>query len=212
MTSLHELLITKALAEVPNDPNEKAWHFRRLFDRIAGDLTFTPVREAKLPEGFPGHGPIGAVVKKEYPAYRSATAEGGVAFMRLFRHIQRRGIPMTAPVEMSRNEAGAQTMGFLYEDTQQGTLGDQDDITVVDTAPMTVLSMALRGQVNGTVREQARNLITAYATEQGIAIGDEWRLLGYSSPRIPRERRYSEIQVTIINNPQQRSQEQPHPQ
>ena len=51
---------------------------------------------------------------------------------------------MTAPVEMAQADNGQSIMGFLYEDTAQGQLGEQDNITVVDIGEKAVLSMTLR--------------------------------------------------------------------
>ena len=63
------------------------------------------ISEAKLPEGFPQPGPVGSVIVKEYPAYRLARTRAGGGdggmFMRLFRHIERNDVKMTAPVEMT---------------------------------------------------------------------------------------------------------------
>jgi len=55
--------------------------------------------ESPLPKGWPEPGPFNQVVRKKYPAYRAAfTKEGSPngGFMKLFRHIQRNDIPMTA--------------------------------------------------------------------------------------------------------------------
>ena len=61
-------------------------------------------------------------LEKSSPSYRIGNVHSRRgAFGVLFRHIQRRGIPMTAPVEMARDE-GQSMMGFMYEDTRQGVL------------------------------------------------------------------------------------------
>ena len=74
---------------------------------IAEDAVRKPmmISEAKLPEGFPGPGPVGEVITKTYPAHRLARVRSGGpgndgSFMKLFRHIERNEIAMTAPVEM----------------------------------------------------------------------------------------------------------------
>ena len=113
------------------------------------DIDFVPVKEAALPANFPEPGPVGVVMQKTYPTYRLARAQGGGAFWQLFQHIQRENIPMTAPVEMARNEAGQTSMGFMYESTQQGVLGPDTAnaaVTVTDIPPHQVLSMTVRGQ------------------------------------------------------------------
>jgi hypothetical protein len=195
----HERQVSVAQTTAPEAATERAWHFRRLFDSISADLTFSPVKEASLPEGFPEHGPIGMVVRKDYPPYRMAMSTGGMAFGRLFRHIQKRGIPMTAPVEMARTDEGSFMMGFMYENPEQGAAGEQDNITVVDIGERAVLSIALRGQRSQDTLAEAQEVIRAYAETEGIAISDDWRMFGYSSPMIPRDRQYFEIQVTLAD-------------
>ena len=51
------------------------------------------ISEARLPDGFPGPGPVGEVITKTYPAHRLARVRGGGggndgSFMKLFRHIE----------------------------------------------------------------------------------------------------------------------------
>ena len=74
------------------------------------------ISEAKLPEGFPGPGPVGEVITKTYPAHRLARVRSGDrgndgSFMKLFRHIERNEIAMTAPgeMEMAAADGGAQS-------------------------------------------------------------------------------------------------------
>ena len=119
LNELHAFLVVNSLEEAPQDPKDKAWHYRRTFDRLVADLNFTPLREAELPEGFPEHGPVGQVIEKQYPSYRMAMSTGRAAFGKLFRHIQRRGIPMTAPVEMAQADNGQSIMGFLLRILQR---------------------------------------------------------------------------------------------
>lgn len=61
--------------------------------------------EAKLPRDYPAPGPVNEVIVKTYPTHRLARVTGEVGdnsmFMRLFRHIERNDIAMTAP---GRNE------------------------------------------------------------------------------------------------------------
>ncbi|MCE9591908.1 MAG: heme-binding protein [Planctomycetes bacterium] len=69
------------------------------------------INEANLPRGFPAPGPVGAVIVKNYPAYRAAVvrqdraqnerAQQSSMFGVLFKHIKKNGITMTAPVEMT---------------------------------------------------------------------------------------------------------------
>ena len=88
--------------------------------------------EAQRPEGWPEITPVGKVELKERPAFRVAVAEAssgtggeGRLFGTLFRHIQDRDIPMTAPVTMTRSSEGQmQSMGFLYENLDVGSTGE----------------------------------------------------------------------------------------
>lgn len=191
----HKTLLQQPKPNLEGRPKQEMIYYIALFRSVSSDLNFKPLEEAKLPEGYPDVGPVGEVVEKSYPAYRMAYAEGRGSFGRLFRHIQRRDIPMTAPVEMTGDQGGS--MGFLYESVRQGNAGDIDQIEVVDRQPMTVLSMAVRGKNSPQSVELVKGVIVAYAQEHQIAISDEWRVLGYSSPRIPAGRRYYEVQVSL---------------
>ena len=70
----------------------------------------------------------------------------------------------------------------------------------MDIGETAVLSMILRGRRSNGVFDQVQTIITAYAAEKDIQISDDWRVLGYSSPMVPRERQYYEIQVSIETN------------
>ena len=129
---------------------------------FAEDAVRTPmmISEAKLPEGFPGPGPVGEVITKTYPAHRLARVRSGGpgndgSFMKLFRHIKRNEIAMTAPVEMEmavaddgRAAPHTESMAFLYGSAATGTPGpDPDDPNVVveDVPETTVISLGVRG-------------------------------------------------------------------
>jgi hypothetical protein len=118
--------------------------------------------DTPLPVGYPDPTPPGAIDLKNYPSVRRAEVSGDVknlsgggneGFWPLFRHIQRRDIAMTSPVEMeyrtvgATNAAGAEpnqnaepqdgakqdaikdseketwTMAFLYRRAEQGDAG-----------------------------------------------------------------------------------------
>ena len=96
------------------------------------------VSEANLPEGFPAAGPIDEVVLKTYPQHRLARVRSDSGtdgmFWKLFNHIKRNDIKMTAPVEMSWTPNAAanpdgtpdgnpNAMAFLYGSTQLGSAG-----------------------------------------------------------------------------------------
>lgn len=107
-------ILRQAVADAGKESDDPA-----ALDRLQGGsvaavtaIDFKPLVEAPMPVGFPGLGPVGKVVVKAYPAYRSARtamaagpdgrrADDGKPFWTLFRHIQLNEIKMTAPVEMS---------------------------------------------------------------------------------------------------------------
>lgn len=196
----HHHQVTTALADLEASATDRAWQIRRVFDAIGLDLQFVPRQEASLPEGFPEPGPVGQVVRKDYPSYRMATSEGRAAFWTLFRHIKANDIPMTAPVEMAATDNGQQMMGFMYESVRQGTLGEQDGVEVIEVPPSSVISMTLRGERRDQILVDAQAVIEAWAQANNVTLSDEWRLFGYSSPMIPRNQRYWEVQVAIAGS------------
>lgn len=165
--------------------------------------TWKPIREAKLPAGFPDLGPVGEVVEKRYPAYRSARAKGGNSFWTLFSHIKRNKISMTAPVEMSMTDGengrklSATNMAFLYGDRNLGKAGRQGKVDVIDVAPMRVLSIGIRGRQSAQAVEAAKKQIEARLQRDGIERTGPWRLLGYNSPMVPNKNRFWELQAPI---------------
>jgi hypothetical protein len=177
------------------------------------------VSEAKLPEGFPGPGPVDAVVVKTYPAHRLArvTAAGGAdgMFMKLFRHIERNDIAMTAPVEMSWSDRPAPDQGrrrqptamaFLYGAATAGRVGaDPQDprVVVEDVPPLTVASVGLRGSYDAATLDRGLKQLN-----QWLAAHPEWRpsgdprTLGYNSPFVPGFFKYSEVQQPVVAAPE----------
>jgi hypothetical protein len=169
------------------------------------------VSEAKLPAGFPAPGPVGEVIVKTYPAHRlarTAAAAGGDdrMFMRLFGHIKRNEIAMTAPVTMDwagepAERGGPESMAFLYATPELGKAGpDPADAAVMveDVPEATVTSIGLRGSYGEkTFRKGAEQL------EAWLAAHPEWepagppRMLAYNSPLVPGLLKYSEIQRPI---------------
>ena len=174
-------------------------------------LDFKPVVEAPLPEGFPATGAVGEVVVKQYPAYRAARtpmAGGGrnSAFFTLFNHIQKRDIPMTAPVEMTYapaepgdEELGARTMAFLYRSPEVGRPGTEEDVEVVDVPAMTVVSVAVRGPYTDDRmnKETARLRKWLDQHRNEYAADGPPRYLGYNSPMVLPWLQYGEIQIPI---------------
>lgn len=174
---------------------------------FAKDLAFEPRIEAPLPAGFPAPTPVGELQVKHYPTYRmgqtdaSQTRANG-AFWTLFQHIESNEIAMTAPVEMTMEPAGERVretkMAFLYRSTEQGQLGEQGRVQVVDVPAMAVLSLGCRGDTNYRTVAKLRQHLDAW-----IAKNPEWkasgdlRVMGYNSPMVPWNQRYFEIEIPI---------------
>jgi|694.fasta_scaffold16648_9 hypothetical protein len=169
------------------------------------------VSEAKLPAGFPAPGPVGEVIVKTYPAHRlarTAAAAGGDdrMFMRLFGHIKRNEIAMTAPVTMDwagdpAEQGGPESMAFLYAEPDMGKAGpDPADAGVVveDIPEATVASIGLRGGYGEKTFRKGAEQLAAW-----LAAHPEWepagppRMLAYNSPFVPGLLKYSEIQRPI---------------
>jgi len=194
---LHRASLARALA-TGEDAGARAWALRRAFDALLLDLEFVPRSEAPLPAGFPGPGPVGAVVVKEYPRYRAARAEGGGSFWTLFRHIKRNEVAMTAPVEMTMDgDLGTVDMAFLYQAPDQGKAGTDGQVEVLDLAPLTVLSVAIRGSSARARLEEGKAALEARARAEGWTAAGPYRLLGYNSPMVPAERRLFELQLPV---------------
>lgn len=167
--------------------------------------TPTYVAEAPLPEGWPQPGPFNQVSVKEYPAYRAAFTSGGGrsgAFWKLFLHIQKQGIPMTAPVAMSMEPAedgklARNSMAFLYQNGQVGTPGeDWPNIEVRDAPPTTALSYAWQGPDSAENLTTARTALEAEMKKRNIQ-ARSFRLLGYNGPGTPRNKATWELQVLL---------------
>jgi hypothetical protein len=207
-SDLKEALATLGEAK---DPRDRAWRLRRSMERALEHLVpadasavspFKPIMEAPLPRGYPEPGPVGKVVRKEYPAYRAARTTGGsMAFWTLFSHIKRNGIEMTAPVEMGMEERSdglsVVDMAFLYESTDLGEAGRHGAVEVVDLKSLTVLSIGLRGPLTSDTMPKAKEAIERSMVEQGLAQDGSYRLLGYNSPMIRADDRFFELQVPV---------------
>lgn len=199
VSALDRADLTRALGSLTNSATENAWTLRRAFDRTIGNEQFKPQLEAPLPEGFPGPGPIGRVIEKTYPAYRSASAEGGrAAFWSLFRHIQKNEVAMTAPVEMTLGSGmQMERMAFLYERPAQGRAGEEGVVRVADLPAVRVVSIALRGRDNEASMATARALVEEYLKTAKLQTNGLWRVMGYNSPMVSDARRVWELQVPV---------------
>ncbi|MEO0514444.1 MAG: heme-binding protein [Planctomycetota bacterium] len=175
--------------------------------------------EAELPQGYPAPGPAYEVLLKQYPAYRAARAEGGNAFRKLFNHIQSHDIAMTAPVEMTLKSPQApdaadavqdrdgfvrMDMMFMYADPDMGQLGQDatarpgEAVEVVDLPPVQVLSLGFFGNADRQQVNDALAMLERHLADRPelVAVGPP-RLLGYNSPMVPADRRYSEVQIPV---------------
>lgn len=159
--------------------------------------------ESPLPKGWPAPGPFDQVVRKQYPAYRAAftpDASPNSGFRRLFKHISRNKIPMTAPVEMKLDESGAadmEEMAFLYQSPEVGkTGGDGELVEVRDMPAQSALSYAWQGGRNKATTARAREAIDAELAKQKLK-AKGYRLLGYNSPFVPRSKQTHELQALL---------------
>jgi hypothetical protein len=191
-----------ALAREAADDRARAWNLRHAFDRILDNDRFEPYLEAPLPEGFPGPGPLGRVVVKSYPRYRAARAEGVMSFWTLFRHIKKKNVQMTAPVEMTMSdELREMDMAFLYEEPEQGEAVRDGRVQVIDHEPMTVLSVGMRGDQPREAVSRARDWIEDVLEREGWTRAGSWRVLGYNSPMVSDSRRFWELQLPVTRKP-----------
>ena len=173
--------------------------------------TPTMISEAKLPAGFPPPGPVGEVVVKTYPAHRLARtkAEAGAddkMFMKLFGHIKRNDIAMTAPVTMDwggdpAERKGPDTMAFLYAKPDLGRPGpDPADASVVveDVPEVTVASIGVRGAYGKKTFQAGHKPLEAWlaAHPEWVAAGPP-RMLAYNSPFVPWFAKYAEVQIPV---------------
>lgn len=165
---------------------------------------FRPIKEAELPEGFPGYTPVGTIEVKQYPAMRKAAADGSNRFWALFRHIKANNVAMTAPVEMRMGDAKAPTgreesMAFFYERADQGTPGAAGGVTVVDDEALTVVSIGCRGRRTAESVEKARRQLLEWidARSDQYEIAGPLRVMGYNSPFVPANRQFYEVQIPV---------------
>ncbi|WP_460185115.1 heme-binding protein [Thermopirellula anaerolimosa] len=169
---------------------------------IVRDLRFAPRAEADLPEGFPAPTPVGEVEVKSYPVYRAAvTDNGSAAFWRLFAHIKKNGVEMTAPVEMRYGDDGRRPvlMAFLYEGPNQGRTGEDGAVTVRDELASLVVSTGVRGSRTDADLEKAKVRIEEWLSKHADRYEQAGppRMLGYNSPFVPRDLAYWEYQIPV---------------
>lgn len=186
-------------------------------DQTAPATTETPmmISEAKLPEGFPPPGPVGTAIVKTYPAHRLARTKAARdgddrMFMKLFRHIERHDIAMTAPVTMAWSDATAtparaESMAFLYARPDIGAAGADpadSDVFVEDVPMITVVSVGVRGTYGAvTVRKGMATLEAWFAAHPEWSAAGPPRMLAYNSPFVPWFLKYAEVQVPLTRRP-----------
>ncbi|MBL8863653.1 MAG: heme-binding protein [Planctomycetes bacterium] len=181
---------------------------RREARAIATDLVFTPRVEAPRPPGFPAATPVGEIALLDHgpcrlarvPSGRGLRGEQG-AFWKLFRHIESRRIPMTAPVEMTYDAAGRaeQSMAFLYPSAEVGRAGAAEPgVEVVDVPSVRVASLGLRGARTDLRIREARAALDAWlALRPDLEVAGPMRVMGWNGPMTPAVRSYFEAQVPV---------------
>jgi hypothetical protein len=173
-------------------------------DGDAEPSSFAPIQEANMPDGFPPYTPVGTIEVKHYPPYRKASASGSATFWRLFSHIKRNQIAMTAPVELTFAERDArmeseESMAFLYGDQDAGATGKQGSVAVSDVPAMIVVSIGVRGVQRADAVREAREKLKAWLKDNAgtyVAAGPP-RVMAYNSPFVPEDRRFYEVQIPI---------------
>jgi hypothetical protein len=184
----------------------------RTLESVVDDLTFEPVREAELPEGFPGTTPVGEIEVKSFPRYRMARTPVGSSasgfrtgpFWTLFTHIKKNDIAMTAPVQMdyaipAEGDLTEASMAFLYGDRRIGRAGSEGRVDVIDVAPATYVSIGLRGYCTDQRIDTARSRLEDWleARSGRFRSTGELRTMEYNSPMVRGERRYFEVQIRV---------------
>jgi len=188
--------------------------------------------DTALPVGYPDPTPPGAIDLKNYPSVRRGIVEGevtkdgdagGDGFWPLFRHIQRRDIAMTSPVEMEyiaepektaqaegQADARAQDdkgqserwkMAFLYRRAEQGEAGDdQADkrVKVVDEPPLLVISIGMKGNYSRELIDEGEKQLEKWLAEQSRFVrAGGTRALYYHGPSLRPWRKWAEVQIPV---------------
>lgn len=179
---------------------------RGSFAYTSGDC----IVDTPLPDGYPRPTAPGVTEIKRYPVVRRAEVVGqgsrddGMrgrgstgAFWPLFRHIQKRDIAMTSPVEMDYRDEGW-SMSFLYRQTDQGPEGVSENVRVYDAPAMTVISIGVRGDLGAGELEGLMERLESWvdASPEWVVAGDP-RKLSYNGPDVRASRRWHEVQLPI---------------
>jgi SOUL heme-binding protein len=173
------------------------------------------INEGPLPEGFPPPSEVGQIVEKCYPLCRTYSAEGSNAFMRCFTYLTKHKHEMTAPVIMDYkrrepsdkpkaianfNAMDINRMHFVLERPVLDEPKNEGAVVVADMPTMRVLSIAFQGQLSADAREQVEKKLAAeIESRKNITVVGPYRLLGYNSPFVPKDKAFWEIQVPITD-------------
>jgi len=152
------------------------------------------ISEAPLPKGWSEPANYNQVTEKAFPAYRAAYTNSkgqNFAFFRLFKHIKQKNIPMTSPVEMDMEVNGEKiamtSMGFLYQNSDVGTVGPNGEKVIVKDMPaMNVLSYVWQGGRSSAELKKAKEAIDSELNKKGFKT-DDYRVMGYNGPSVPRK-------------------------
>jgi len=146
-----------------------------------------------------------------------------LAFFPLFSHIQRRNIEMTSPVEVdyvgmvgdgkgdaAKGDAGraegdkkpgSWTMSFLYRRADQGPTGPDERneaVKVVDTQPVTMLAIGIRGGYSvARIGQGLKELELWLADHPEWEIVGEARAMYYNGPDVANAEKWAEAQVPV---------------
>ena len=182
--------------------------------RVIESLTFRPWMEADVPEGFPRFTPVHHIEVKTLPEYRMARAsmpktpqrgQNG-AFWKLFSHIKRNDIAMTAPVQMdytgNDDDAEVKSMAFLYGSMKIGAAGNDSadsSVVVVDIPEQDVVSIGVRGRMTPESLESGHQALQKWLSDHGAEYrpAGPLRRMGYNSPFIPKDRAFFELQIPV---------------
>jgi len=205
-------MLADAVTRAQQQPTETAMiaRMRQELEWARESLTFVPVDEGELPQGFPEITPVNVIEVKTYPAYRIARAGmtngNNGTFMRLFGHIRRNDIAMTVPVEINYESTGAgadqESMAFLYRRPEMGSTGADpadDLVEVVDVPAGTFVSIGCRGNTGRSELDFAVKRLEEWLATQGAEYeaAGAMRTMSYNSPFVLPFNRYFEVQIPV---------------
>ncbi|HRK32274.1 MAG TPA: heme-binding protein [Tepidisphaeraceae bacterium] len=170
--------------------------------------------DTPLPTGYPPPTPPQAIDLKTYPAVRAARVNGAgnpdsgknETFWPLFNHIKKHEIAMTSPVEMNYSNLtsapgsapDAWSMSFLYREPDMNQPGQEGAVIVEDTAPLTVISLGMKGDYSMKTMREGMQQIESWLTENPHwQPAGEWRTLYYNGPALFFWNKWAEVQLPV---------------